>query len=960
MSNLATGITPINIEEELKNSYLDYAMSVIVGRALPDVRDGLKPVHRRVLFAMNELKNDWNKPYKKSARVVGDVIGKYHPHGDTAVYDTIVRMAQPFSLRYMLIDGQGNFGSVDGDSAAAMRYTEIRMSKIAHELLADLDKETVDFVPNYDGTEFIPEVMPTRIPNLLVNGSSGIAVGMATNIPPHNLNEVINACLALIQNPDLSLEEIMEYIPGPDFPTYGIINGKAGIEQAYRTGRGKVHIRARAYIETNDRGRETIVVHELPYQVNKARLIERIAEFVKDKKIEGISALRDESDKDGMRMVVEVKRDAVGEVVLNNLYAQTQMQVVFGINMVALIDKQPKIFTLKEMLDAFLRHRREVVTRRTVFELRKARERAHILESLAIALANIDEIIALIKQSATSAEAKQALISRGWQLGDVATMLERAGDDAARPEWLEAEYGIREGSYFLTEIQAQAILDLRLHKLTGLEHEKILSEYKELLDVIAELLYILNTPSRLLEVITEELQASKDAFGDERRTEISASSADINLEDLIEREDVVVTLSHEGYVKYQPITDYEAQRRGGKGKSATKMKEEDFIERLLVANTHDHILCFSSRGRLYWMKVYQLPLASRQARGKPIVNLLPLQDGERITAILPVAQFEDDKFVFMATANGTVKKTALSAYSKPRAGGIIAVNLNDEDELIGVDITDGTNDIMLFSDEGKVVRFCEFEEIPVLDEDGNPVLEEAKPVLDEEGNPVLDEEGNPVLEEAKPVLDEEGNPVLDEDGKPVLEEAKPKIKFKGVRPMGRTATGVRGIKLEEGQKVVSLIVPKNDGAILTATENGFGKRTALEEYPAKSRGTKGVVSIKVSERNGKVVGATQVLDGDELMLITNGGTLVRTRASEVSMVGRNTQGVRLIRTGEDELVVGLQRIDEVEEDENAVVVDAENAEAATEAPATPTDATDATEATDVTDATDSAEEATEE
>jgi len=796
MSNLATEITPINIEEELKNSYLDYAMSVIVGRALPDVRDGLKPVHRRVLFAMNELKNDWNKPYKKSARVVGDVIGKYHPHGDTAVYDTIVRMAQPFSLRYMLVDGQGNFGSVDGDSAAAMRYTEIRMSKIAHELLADLDKETVDYVPNYDGTEFIPEVMPTRIPNLLVNGASGIAVGMATNIPPHSLNEVINGCLALIQNPDLSLEELMEYIPGPDFPTHGIINGKAGIEQAYRTGRGKIHIRARADIETNDRGRETIVVHELPYQVNKARLIERIAEFVKDKKIEGISALRDESDKDGMRMVVEVKRDAVGEVVLNNLYAQTQMQVVFGINMVALIDNQPKIFTLKEMLDAFLRHRREVVTRRTVFELRKARERAHILESLAIALANIDEIIALIKQSPTSADAKQALISRGWQLGDVAAMLERAGDDAARPEWLEAEYGIREGSYFLTEIQAQAILDLRLHKLTGLEHEKILNEYKELLEVIAELLYILNTPARLLEVITEELQASKDAFGDERRTEISASSADINLEDLIEREDVVVTLSHEGYVKYQPLTDYEAQRRGGKGKSATKMKEEDFIERLLVANTHDHILCFSSRGRLYWMKVYQLPLASRQARGKPIVNLLPLEEGERITAILPVSEFEDDKFVFMATANGTVKKTALSAYSKPRAGGIIAVNLNEGNELIGVDITDGTNDIMLFSDEGKVVRFCEFEETPVLDEDGNPVL--------------------------------------DENG-------KPEVKFKGVRPMGRTATGVRGIKLEGEQKVVSLIVPKNDGAILTATENGYGKRTALEEYPAKSRGTKGVV-----------------------------------------------------------------------------------------------------------------------
>ncbi|MFT5807530.1 MAG: DNA gyrase subunit A [Moritella dasanensis] len=948
MSNLATEITPINIEEELKNSYLDYAMSVIVGRALPDVRDGLKPVHRRVLFAMNELKNDWNKPYKKSARVVGDVIGKYHPHGDTAVYDTIVRMAQPFSLRYMLVDGQGNFGSVDGDSAAAMRYTEIRMSKIAHELLADLDKETVDFVPNYDSTEFIPDVMPTRIPNLLVNGSSGIAVGMATNIPPHSLNEVINGCLALIKNPDLSLEELMEYIPGPDFPTHGIINGKAGIEQAYRTGRGKIHIRARADIETNERGRETIVVHELPYQVNKARLIESIAEFVKDKKIEGISALRDESDKDGMRMVVEVKRDAVGEVVLNNLYAQTRMQIVFGINMVALIDKQPKIFTLKEMLDAFLRHRREVVTRRTVFELRKARERAHILESLAIALANIDEIIALIKQSPTSAEAKQALISRGWLLGDVAAMLERAGDDAARPEWLEPEFGIREGSYFLTEIQAQAILDLRLHKLTGLEHEKILNEYKELLDAIAELLYILNTPARLLEVITEELQASKDNFGDERRTEISASSADINLEDLIEREDVVVTLSHEGYVKYQPLTDYEAQRRGGKGKSATKMKEEDFIERLLVANTHDHILCFSSRGRLYWMKVYQLPLASRQARGKPIVNLLPLEEGERITAILPVSEFEDNKFVFMATANGTVKKTALSAYSKPRAGGIIAVNLNEGNELIGVDITDGTNDIMLFSDEGKVVRFCEFEETPVLDEEGNPVLEDGNPVLDE-GSPVLDEEGNPVLDEdGNPVL-EEGKPVLDQDGNPVLEEGKPKIKFKGVRPMGRTATGVRGIKLEGEQKVVSLIVPKNHGAILTATENGYGKRTALEEYPAKSRGTKGVVSIKVSERNGKVVGATQVLDGDELMLITNGGTLVRTRASEVSMVGRNTQGVRLIRTGEDELVVGLQRIDEVEVDENAVVaVDAENAEAVTDVPATPMDAaeTDADEVTE--------------
>ena len=842
MTDRAKEILPINIEEELKNSYLDYAMSVIVGRALPDVRDGLKPVHRRVLFAMNELKNDFNKPYKKSARVVGDVIGKYHPHGDTAVYDTIVRMAQPFSLRYMLVDGQGNFGSVDGDSAAAMRYTEVRMSKIAHELLADLDKETVNFVPNYDGTEKIPEVMPTRVPNLLVNGSSGIAVGMATNIPPHNLTEVINGCVALIENPACTIEELIEYIPGPDFPTAAIISGRKGIEEAYRTGRGKIYLRARAEIETEDNGKETIIVNELPYQVNKAKLIEKIAELVKEKRIEGVSALRDESDKDGMRIVIEVKRNESAEVLLNHLYANTQLQTVFGINMVALDNNQPKVFNLKDTLECFILHRREVVTRRTVYELKKARDRAHLLEGLAIALANIDPVIELIKASPSPSEAKLKLTAQGWALGDVAEMLERAGDDAARPDWLEPEYGIRDGLYFLTEQQAQAILDLRLHKLTGLEHDKILSEYKDLLDVIAELLRILGSSERLMEVIREELEAIRDEFGDERRTEITAASHDIDLEDLIEREDVVVTLSHEGYVKYQKLSDYEAQKRGGKGKSATKMKDEDFIEKLLVANTHDHILCFSTRGRLYWLKVYQLPLASRNARGRPIVNILPLEEGERITAILPIKEFVDGKFVFMATTNGTVKKTELTQYSRPRANGIIAVNLNDGNELIGVDLTDGDSEIMLFSDAGKVVRFHEEQ----------------------------------------------------------------------VRPMGRTATGVRGIRLEDDQKVVSLIVPQGDGAVLTATENGYGKRTDIAEYPAKSRATKGVVSIKVSERNGLVVGAVQVNEDDEIMLISDQGTLVRTRATEVSTVGRNTQGVTLIRTGENENVVGLQRIDEVE------------------------------------------------
>lgn len=871
MSEFASDVSPINIEDELKNSYLEYAMSVIVGRALPDVRDGLKPVHRRVLFAMNVLRNDWNKPYKKSARVVGDVIGKYHPHGDTAVYDTIVRMAQDFSMRYMLIDGQGNFGSVDGDSAAAMRYTEIRMDKIAHELLADLDKETVDYVPNYDGTELIPEVMPTKIPNLLVNGSSGIAVGMATNIPPHNLGEVIDGCLALIANKDITIDELIEFIPGPDFPTCGIINGRKGIIDGYKTGRGKLKIRAKAEIEVNEKtGRETIVVHELPYQVNKARLIEKIAEFVKDKKIEGISALRDESDKDGMRMVVEVKRGEVGEVVLNNLYAQTQMQVSFGINAVALDHGQPKLFNLKEMLEAFVRHRREVVTRRTVFELRKARDRAHLLEGLAISLANIEPIIELIRQSPTSVEAKAGLQARGWELGTVAAMLEAVGVDVARPDGLDAEFGMRDGLYYMTDVQAQAILDMRLHKLTGLEHEKILNEYQELIEVITGLLFILENPARLMEVIKEELEEIRANFADKRRTEITASEADLCMEDLINEEDVVVTLSHEGYVKYQPLTDYEAQRRGGKGKSATSMKDEDFIEKLLVASTHDTILCFSTRGRLYWLKTFQLPLASRQARGRPIVNILPLEEGERITAILPVRDYEDDKFVFMATANGTVKKTALSAYSRPRASGLIAINLNDDNELIGVQITSGEDEIMLFSDAGKVVRFKEAEETLAVDEDGNPVL--------------------------------------DENG-------EQEIKFKGVRPMGRTATGVRGIKLKDGEKVVSLIIPNETGHILTATENGYGKRTPLADYASKSRATQGVISIKVSARNGKVVGAVQVDENDEIMLISNKGTLVRTPVTGVSVVGRNTQGVTLIKTREDEKIVALQRIEEIKEPE---------------------------------------------
>ena len=856
----AKEVLPVNIEDEMKQSYLDYAMSVIIGRALPDVRDGLKPVHRRVLFSMSELGNDWNRPYKKSARVVGDVIGKYHPHGDSAVYDTIVRMAQPFSLRYMLVDGQGNFGSVDGDAAAAMRYTEIRMSKIAHELLADLEKETVDFAPNYDESESEPTVFPARLPNLLINGSSGIAVGMATNIPPHNLTEVINACLAMIENPEIDVPGLMEHVPGPDFPTAGIINGARGIHQAYRTGRGKIYIRGRTHVETNEKsGKQTIIVTELPYQVNKAYLIEKIAYLVKEKKLEGITELRDESDKDGMRMVIELRRGEVAEVILNNLYQQTQLQNVFGINMVALIDGQPKILNLKQILEAFIRHRREVVTRRTVFELRKARDRAHVLEGLAIALANIDPIIALIKSAANPADAKIKLLAETWSPGAVVEMLERAGEDISRPAGLDKVFGLVEGVYRLSEVQAQAILDLRLHRLTGLEQDKILKEYKELLLVIEDLLDILNRPERLMSVIRAELEEVKEQFGDKRRTEIVTLQQDLSVEDLISEEEVVVTLSHEGYAKAQPLSMYRAQRRGGRGKSATNIKEEDFIDKLFVANTHDMILCFSSRGKVYWKKVFELPQASRGARGKPIINLLPLEEGERINAILPIREFEEDKFVLMATASGTVKKTSLKYFSRPRANGIKAIELRDDDQLVGVDITDGSCDVMLFSSAGKAIRFKE----------------------------------------------------------------------EAVRPMGRTAGGVRGIKLGAGQKVISLIINgAEDSSVLTATEKGYGKRTTISDYPVHGRGGQGVISIQTTDRNGDVVGAVHVSEEDGIMLITDGGTLVRTRVAEVSVMGRNTQGVRLINlsSGEERLV-GLERI---EEDDQADEEGADTEEAGSE------------------------------
>ena len=887
MGELAKEILPVNIEDELKQSYLDYAMSVIVGRALPDARDGLKPVHRRVLFAMSELGNDWNKAYKKSARVVGDVIGKYHPHGDIAVYDTIVRMAQPFSLRYLLVDGQGNFGSVDGDNAAAMRYTEVRMAKLAHELLADLDKETVDWVPNYDGTEMIPAVMPTKIPNLLVNGSSGIAVGMATNIPPHNLGEVIDGCLALIDNPELTVDELMQYIPGPDFPTAAIINGRAGIIEAYRTGRGRIQIRARAIIEDMDKagGRQQIIITELPYQLNKARLIEKIAELVKEKKLEGISELRDESDKDGMRVVIELRRGEVAEVVLNNLYAQTQLQTVFGINVVALIDGQPRTLNLKDLLEAFVLHRREVVTRRTVFELRKARERGHILEGQAVALSNIDPVIALIKASPTPAEAKESLIATAWESSAVVAMVERAGADSCRPETLDPQYGLREGKYFLSPEQAQAILELRLHRLTGLEHEKLLAEYQEILTQIGELIRILTSATRLMEVIREELEGVKAEFGDKRRTEILDTRLDLTLADLITEEERVVTISHGGYAKSQPLVAYQAQRRGGKGKSATGVKDEDYIEHLLVANSHATLLLFSSKGKVYWLKTYEIPEASRAARGRPLVNLLPLDEGEQITAMLQVdlealrqqapegdesddiegviveqeeveelgededgddAEGSDEPtgaYIFMATAKGTVKKTPLVQFSRPRSSGLIALRLDEGDTLIAAAVTDGAREVMMFSDGGKVIRFKESK----------------------------------------------------------------------VRTMGRTARGVRGMRLPDGQFIISMLIPEAGAQILTASARGYGKRTAMAEFPRRGRGGQGVIAMVSNERNGALVGAVQVLDGEEIMLISDQGTLVRTRVDEVSSLGRNTQGVTLIKLASDETLVGLERVQEPSE-----------------------------------------------
>ena len=860
MSEFAKQVSPVALESEMRESYLAYAMSVIVGRALPDVRDGLKPVHRRVLFAMNVLSNDFNKPYKKSARVVGDVIGKYHPHGDSAVYDTIVRMAQDFSLRYPLVDGQGNFGSIDGDAAAAMRYTEIRMARIAHDLLADLDKETVDFSPNYDGTEDIPDVLPTQIPNLLVNGSSGIAVGMATNIPPHNLREVISGAIALLDDPDCEIDALMEHISGPDFPTAGIINGKAGIIQAYRTGRGRIYVRAKAeIIEDEKSGKQTIVVTEIPYQLNKSKLIERIAELVKEKKLEGITELRDESDKDGLRVVIELRRGEIGDVVLNNLYAQTQMQSVFGINMVALVDGQPRLLNLKEVLESFLRHRREVISRRTTYLLRKARERGHVLEGLAVALANIDAVIELIKTSPSASEAKEKLIARAWNSASVLEMLGEAGPDACRPDGLDACYGLNGGDYMLSPEQAQAILDLRLHRLTGLEHEKLINDYKELLKQIADYLDILGHEPRLLSVVREELEAVSSEYGDDRRTEIIGSQQDLTVEDLISEEDRVVTISQAGYAKTQPLADYTAQRRGGMGKAAASVKDEDFVEHLLIANTHDTLLCFSSVGKVYWIKVYQIPVASRTSRGKPLVNLLPLEDDERITSMLPVSEYTNEHFVFMATSNGTVKKTALTNFARQRSVGLRAIELDEGDELVGTAITDGEQDVMLVSSSGKAIRFSEAD----------------------------------------------------------------------VRPMGRTARGVRGIKMSDGFRMIALIIPDSDQCILSVSENGYGKRTRSDEFPVYGRGGQGVIAMQASDRNGPIVGAAQVADGDEIMLISDKGTLVRTRVDEVSVQGRNTQGVRLIRLKDGEKLVGLEAVQDPEETLSEVH-EAEDSQPATE------------------------------
>ncbi|MCK5524416.1 MAG: DNA gyrase subunit A [Thiomargarita sp.] len=836
MVPFAKEILPVNIEDEMKQSYLNYAMSVIVGRALPDVRDGLKPVHRRSLYAMYELGNVWNKPYKKSARIVGETLGRFHPHGDASVYDTIVRMAQPFSLRYMLVDGQGNFGSIDADNPASMRYTEVRMAKITHELLTDIDKETVDFAPNYDESEIEPTVFPARIPNLLINGSSGIAVGMATNIPPHNLSEVINACIALIDDPNLSIEDLMAFIPAPDFPTAGVIHGRKGILEGYQTGRGRVYTRARTEIEGEDDAKQKIIVTELPYQVNKARLIEKIADLIKDKKIEGITALRDESDKDGIRIVIELRRGEIADVVLNNLFQQTQLQAVFGINMVGLVDGQPRLLNLKQLIDFFIRHRREVVTRRTLFELRKARERAHTLEGLAVALSNIDPIILLIKAAKNPQEARFSLSNQVWKPGVVTKLLQEANTQVSRPDGLAPEFGLSKKGYRLSDAQVQAILELRLHRLTGLEQDKILAEFKTVLDRIHDLLDILN--NTLMQVIRAELEAVREEYGDERRTQIVSADVDISIEDLIPEEDVLVTLSHESYIKAQAISNYSAQKRGGKGKAATQMKEEDFIDKLFIASTHDTILCFTNLGRVYWLKVYKLPQASRISRGKPIVNLLPLEEKERINAILPIREFVENKFIFMATAKGIVKKTALSKFSHPRTKGIIAVNLDEDDQLIGTYITNGEQDVMLFTKRGKAVRFREEK----------------------------------------------------------------------VRAVGRSARGVRGITLAPEDKVISLIITHKDGTVLTATVNGFGKRTPIDSYPVKGRGGKGVIAIKTSERNGEVVGAVQVEDDDDIVLISNGGTLVRTAVDGISVVSRNTQGVNLIRLGKDEQLVGLDKI----------------------------------------------------
>jgi DNA gyrase subunit A len=853
MDQFAKETLPISLEEEMRRSYLDYAMSVIVGRALPDVRDGLKPVHRRILFAMHEANNVWNRPYVKCARIVGDVLGKYHPHGDSATYEALVRMAQDFSMRHVLIDGQGNFGSVDGDSAAAYRYTECRLEKISSELLADIDKETVDFVPNYDGKEQEPSVLPTRIPNLLINGSSGIAVGMATNVPPHNLAEIINACLAILERPEITLDEIVEIVPGPDFPTRGIIYGTAGVKEGYRTGRGRVVIRARTHVEELEKGnRQAIVIDELPYQVGGDQVLKRISELVSEKKIEGISDLRNESDKKGMRLVVELKRGEVPEVILNNLYKETQMQDTFGMNMVALVENQPRLLNLKEILEAFLRHRREVITRRTVFELRKARDRGHVLEGLAVALSNVDEIIALIKAAAAPVEAKRELMSRGWHSQLVESMLARADVGAdSRPEGLSTEFGLQADGYRLSEVQAQRILEMQLQRLTGLEQEKIVSEYKEVMDTIADLLDVLAKTERITAIIAKELTETRDEFGEARRSEIVINAQDLSMEDLIAPEDVVVTLSHSGYVKAQPLADYRSQKRGGRGKQATATKEDDFIDNLFIANTHDYVLCFSSRGQLYWIKVYNVPQGGRASRGKPIVNLLPLTEGEKITAILPVRDFDENKYIFMATANGTVKKTPLSDFSRPRPSGIIAVDLDEGDYLIGVALTEGRHDIMLFSDEGKAVRFDEQD----------------------------------------------------------------------VRPMGRVSRGVRGMKLPGGQKVISLLVAENESiSVLTATENGFGKRTPITEYTRHGRGTQGMIAIQTSARNGNVVAATLVEDKDEIMLITTGGVLIRTRVAEIREMSRATQGVTLINLGPEEKLAGLQKI--VDTDDGAEGLDA--------------------------------------